>query len=500
MINEFKRNTITSINWSFLKVLTVNITQFLVGIVLARLIAPEKFGIIGLTMIFISFADVLSSFGISEAIVQKNKIKDTDIETGFTLSVIFGIILYLISYIFAPFIALFFNEPIITSLIRFLGLAFPIRGITAVCLALLMRKFDFKSVFYVELISYIFGYSLITVVLAFLGFGVWALAIGSIFQSILKTIMLLYITRSNFKIGFNFKSAKHLLFFGSGVSGTSIFNNISDKIDYLIVGKFMSAYHVGLYTKAFNLMRIPLIAFSHVLGNVLLTSYSSVQDNKCLLKRSYYKSIDILSLLSFPIITGMAISAHYIIVGLYGEAWSGAVQPFRILCFAVFFKVTLHSSGSLVKSQGYVHAEAVRQLFYALFIGLGVLVGAQYNLTSVSLAIVIGSLIFSFTMFKLCLKILDGKWIDLFNASKGGIFLSIPVAITNIIIIYIFNFYNLNSDFIGLIIIIMISVMALCLGIIYIPQKYKGAGFSWILSLYAKYLPKKINDFLSKKV
>lgn len=497
MTKSLKENTISGVNWSFLKVLTVNVTQFLVGIVLARLIAPDKFGLIGMAMIFISFANIFSTFGINSAIVQKKELKDIDIKTGLFLSILFGITLYFITYILAPSIALFFNESKIIDLLRFLGVSFPIRGVTAVCLGVLMRRFKFKDVFIVELFSYLFGYGAITVTLAFLGYGVWALAIGSVSQAVLKSLFLIYKTRSEFRLGFNIHSAKELLFFGSGVSGTSIFNNISGKIDYLIVGKFMSANHVGLYTKAFNLMRIPLIAFSHVLGKVLLTSYSSMQDDKELLKRSYYKSVEIINLLSFPVLTGMAICADYIIVGLYGVEWIGAIQAFRILCFAALFKVTLHSSGSVAKSQGYVYAEALRQFFYALIIGVGVLIGVQYNLTYVSLAIVVGSASFAIMMFKLALDLTNGNWIDLLVASKGGLVLSIPVAIADLLSIFMFNYWDLPLyNFYGLVMLIFISAISLFVGIVLIPEKHKGTGIKWILNLYGKYLPGRTKEIL----
>ncbi|MBF8436520.1 lipopolysaccharide biosynthesis protein [Halanaerobiaceae bacterium Z-7014] len=497
MSRNLKDNTVQGVNWSFLKVLTTNVSQFLVGIVLARLIAPDKFGLIGMAMIFISFGNIFSTFGIKQAIVQKKNLLKEDIATGVLLSLILGLLIYLITYFLAPLIALFFNEDIVTNLVRFLGLTFPVKGLTAVGLGLLMREFDFKKVFIVSFTSYIFGYGAVTVPLAFFDYGVWALAIGSLSQATLQTLIVLFITRNKVSIGFNLQSAKDLLFFGGGVSGVSIFNSISGKVDYLIVGRFMSANHVGLYTKAFNLMRVPLIAFSHVLGNVLLTSYSSMQDDKDLLRRSYYKSIEIINLLSFPLLTGMAISSYYIIVGLYGVEWVGAVQAFRILCFAAFFKVTLHSSGSVAKSQGYVYAEALRQMFYAIIITVGVLIGAQFNLITVSIAIVIGSLSFAIMMFRLCLDIVDGEWIDLLKASKGGIVLSIPVALSNFITIYIFDLYGAPYNYtIGLFILILVSAISLFMGVILIPSKYKGKGLKWIFNLYGKYLPDKINDII----
>lgn len=496
MSKKIKGNTISGANWSILKMITTNVSQFVVSIVLARLIIPEHFGLIGMAMIFISFGSVFSTFGLRQAIVQKENLTKNDLKTGLTLSLLFGTLIYLILYISAPVIANFYNEEILISLIRFLALSFPIRGISAIALGLLMKNFEFKYVFYVELFSYIFGYTFITVILAFLGYGVWALAIGSISQAIIKTSFLIILTKNKINFGFDYKSAKELLFFGGGASSGSLFNNISGHIDYFIVGKFMSSHHVGLYTKAFGLMRIPMRAFSHVLGNVIFSSYSSMQKDLKQLRNAYYKSIRIITILSYPVITGMIISSYYIILGLYGENWMGAVGAFRVLSIAAYFKVTFLSSVYLVKSQGYVYGESIRQFLYAIVIGVGVLVGAQFNLVFVSLAIVFGSFIFNILIFQLSLKTIEGKWKELLKNLSYGIVLSIPVAILDITIILFFDIINLTNETVGLFLLILGSGIALLLGVILFPEKYKSSEIKWLLNVYGRFLPTKIKDLL----
>jgi len=312
-------STIIGINWNLIRVVVLTILRFIASVVLARLIVPADFGIFVIALIVTGFIGLFSTIGLGSSIIQKKLLDERHIRISFTLSIIFGILIYVIIWFLAPFIAIFFKETRLVLILRIISVIVPMNSIATTGMSMPLREMKFKSLFFIDATSYFVGYLLIGIILALSGFKVWSLVIGIAAEQFINLVLVLFITKIPKKFLIKIKESKELLGFGSGIGLINIFTFFANNIDNIVIGRFLSSGQVGLYNRAFQLMKLPFTGVSEPVSNVLFPSYSGLQDDIKNIEKAFLRSINAVALISFPILISMALLSKYIILGLYGS-------------------------------------------------------------------------------------------------------------------------------------------------------------------------------------
>ena len=499
--NSLAQRTLTGLNWKFLTVVVQTPLTFVVGIVLARIIPPEDFGLLGMAVVFTGMAELFGTLGMGPAIIQRRPLSKSHIQVALTLSTILSLIITLAFWTSANMIAQFFGDSRVSLVVKVVSLTFLLKGLATISRSILRRKLHFNKIFFIETSSLIFGYSIFSIPMAFLGYGVWSLVVGTLAQTIISCSLFLFVSRPPLIPSLGRKEIRDLIGFGSGISLINVLNYAATNIDYLVIGKFLSAKNLGLYTRAYGLMKLTLNQFSASVSTVLFPAYAEIQNERSRISEAYFKTINATAIVAFPIMTGLAVCSEYILVGLYGPNWSGATTVLRILCFAGMLKSIFHLAGSIVQATGKIYSEAWRQLVYLLLVTVGSLFGVRYGIEGVCFAVIFASLWLYLSMAQLVLNILGKSWGNFLSAQLPGLIIASMVGILDIILIAL-SMYFLPGKMILLKLLCLVGASAgtLLLSLVFLPKRIKGEMPEWLANKYSNFFPKRFRDWVTHHI
>ncbi len=372
------KSGIRGFTWMFFGNLFNKFSHIIIIGVLARLLTPEDFGIIGIILIFVSFSDIFTQMGIGTALVQKEHINKDHISLGYTLSMFIGIFVGITFYFLAPYVGRFFNLEGLEGPIRFFSFFFPIKSMNSVSIALLQRDLKFDALVKSSSISYLFGYGLTSITFALLGYGYWSLIYGQLAILIVNTIVLLFYKTPSFSLFNSRKTYKELLFFGSGYALDTYINFFADNTDNLIIGKVLGTSSLGIYSRAFQLFALPASFFGTIYDKVLFPILSSKQSDKEKLSSFYIFSNSFSLLVLLPLSLILLFNAELIITILLGEQWLEVIIPFQILVVGLYIRFGTKINKAFLKSLGLVYQGVYYQTIYAIMMATFVFVGVKY--------------------------------------------------------------------------------------------------------------------------
>lgn len=321
-MSELKRKTISSLKWSaFEKIFSQGI-QLLSMLLLARILGPSSFGLMGMIAIFISIAQVFVDSGFSSALIRKVNRTETDYSSAFYLNISISILSYFVLFIAAPFIAEFYNKVELVSLIRWMSLAIIANGFIIVPRTKLTVDMDFKSQAQASIISVV-GSGILAIILANMGYGVWALAIQSITLYILNAICLNLMIKWIPLLVFSKDSIVYLYNFGSKILFAGLIDAFYINLYQIVIGKNFEAQQVGLYTQSNQLSGIPARTLSNIIQRVTYPLFSTIQNDKNKLENYYLETMKMSSAIIFPLMAGLAAVAGPLCSIILGRSWSG---------------------------------------------------------------------------------------------------------------------------------------------------------------------------------
>lgn len=482
--------TISGLNWNFVANNLLAVINIVVGIILARLLAPQDFGLLGMTYVFLGLAELFVTLGMGSSIQRVKNLTENHIRVATTTTIILGVVVYLLFWVSAVYISNFYNEIRLIPIIRVLSLIFIIQGIVTVSYGQIRRNLDFKYILKIDTLSMLLGYGFISSTLAFLGYGVWSLVYGRIASSIISALLTIIKVPVNLHPLFKKQEFKDLAGFGGGVSLSNLIFYASSNIDLLIVGKSLNSHFLGVYTRALNLMKESLTKVTGGIYNVLFPAFAAVQDNTEKLRTAYLRTIKTVSYFIFPLLSSMIITAEYIIKGLYGNKWSEAITSFQILAVAGILRTTLPYSGALAQATGRVYLEAFQQFVYFLILGASALYAVRFGIEGIAVSIVIASLWLFIAQSWLAIKIAASSWREFFESLIPGVSNMVIMASMNIILFILIEkfFHDMHSE-LKLVIVFVLNAILLILVIILLPCSIKGDTFSWLLEKYSRIIP-----------
>lgn len=333
---SIKQKTMKGIMWNAIEKFLVKGTSFAISIVLARILAPSDYGLIGMLAIFIALSNVFIESGFAKALIQKQNCTDTDYSTAFYSNLGMAVLIYIVLFFAAPYISIFYNEPLLCDVLRILAINFVLGSFNIVQRAKLMAQMDFKSLAKINFVGTLIG-GLGGLVLAYSGFGVWAL-IG---QTIIATFVMLFLfphySQWKPKLVFSTVSFNTLFSFGSKllISGTvaTVVNNIAT----IAIGKVYKSNQLGYYTKATNFADLIAWTINDILGTVTFPVLSELQNDKEHMISVYRKSLFFSAMIIFPVMVLIVLLSKPMIVALLTEKWMPAVILLQIMCLAKMF-------------------------------------------------------------------------------------------------------------------------------------------------------------------
>jgi len=336
-----KERAVNGLIWSFIDNFSSQIITFIIGIILARLLGPEEFGLVGMITIFIAISETIINSGFSPALIQKQDCTERDYSTVFFYNLIAGLFFFLLLFFIAPLISNFFKEPQLLLIVRVLAVVLLISPLTIIQQTILIKRIDFRLQTRISIIAGITSGS-ISIWMAFRGYGVWSLVAKTIIQRAVTSILLWLWNRWRPLLVFSTESFKTLFKFASNILMASLIDTIYRNIYYLIIGKYFSATELGYYTRADRFKALPSENLNNVISKVSFPVLSEIKEDKIKLKAAYKRLITSTMLVSFILMIGLAAVAEPMVLTLIGEKWRPSIVYLQMLCF-VGMLYPLHS-------------------------------------------------------------------------------------------------------------------------------------------------------------
>ena len=443
---SLKQKTITGLFWSFTDGFANLGVQFIVGIVLARLLTPREFGLIGMLTIFIAISQTFIDSGFSNALIRKKECSQKDYSTIFFFNILIGLICYIVLYIFAGNISYFFGEPVLKDLLRVLGLSLIFNSFGIIHRTILTKDINFKIQTKISVISSVVS-GLIAITMAIQGFGVWSLVALTILRFGISSLFLWLFLKWKPTLEFSKKSFNELFGFGSKLLLSGLIDTIYRNIYYFIIGKFFTAIELGYYTKSDQFQALPSQNLNAIIGKVSYPILSGIQDDIPRLKRNYRQLIKSIMYITFILMLGMAAIAKSMIITLIGEKWFPSIIYLQLLCLVGMF-FPLHAINlDMLKVQGrsdlFLKLEVIKKILAIPIIVIGVF----FNIKIMIIGMLINTLIAYYLN-----SYWSGKMIDYsFRNQVADILPSFILAVIINTIVFTLNFVGIKNMYILLI-------------------------------------------------
>ncbi|MFC1793544.1 lipopolysaccharide biosynthesis protein [Planctomycetota bacterium] len=331
MSDGLKTKALHGLFWAFFERAGEQGIQFIISIILARLLFPEQFGLIGMLVIFMMIAETFLNSGFGPALIQKKDATHIDECSIFYFNILVGFLAAGLLCVAAPWIADFYNQPLLTPLTRALSLNLIINAFGLIQITLLTKHIDFKTQLKVSVIAAVLS-GTIGITMAFNGFGIWSLVAYSLSSNLFRTTLLWLSTTWRPSLVFSLKALRDMFGFGSRLLIAGLVRTIFDNLYLVVIGKLFSAGDLGYYARAKRLEGVPRTNLSGVVNKVTFPVLSTIQDEPVRLKRALRKALTTLALFNFPMMIGLALIARPLVIVLLTEKWLPCVPYLRLLC------------------------------------------------------------------------------------------------------------------------------------------------------------------------
>ncbi len=337
--------------WAFAERIGAQTVSFVISILLARMLLPKEYGVVSLVMVFINLANVFISNGLGESLVQKQDADEVDFSSIFYCGLTISVVLYAVLFCSAPAIAEFYENDLLRPVLRALALVLPITAVNSVQNAYVSRNMIFRK-FFISTLSGTLGSGAIGVIMAFTGFGAWALVAQYCSNVLFRTVSLFVVVPWRPRLIFSWGRAKSLLKYGSRIMGAEFINSGYSQLRSLIIGKVYSSEQLAYYQKGNSFPSLVITNINTAVSKVLFPSMTKLNHDPEQLKQFTRKSLRLTSYVIFPLMAGLIAVAKPMIILLLTEKWIEAVKLLQILCLYWIFQPVLTANWQVIKAMG----------------------------------------------------------------------------------------------------------------------------------------------------
>nr|WP_294941660.1 lipopolysaccharide biosynthesis protein [uncultured Mucilaginibacter sp.] len=475
IIQTDKKLVASGIIWNFIQMIINQAFAFGLKLILAKLLFPSQFGLVGMAVVFTGFVQVLNDLGVGAALVQRKAedLRNEHFHTAFWVGVIWSVFLYLVMSLgVARLAAIFYHEPMLRQIIPVLSIGILFSPVNLVHKAQLTKQMNFKKLAFIDNTSIILA-GTISLVMALMGAGVWSLVFNSVATVLIAMPLFFNATRWKPSLIMEKQAFKDVFGFGVYTTGSNILNYLYNNIDYLLIGKLLGASSLGIYTLAFVLTDTFRSRLMAVINNVMYPIYGKKQGDPESLKRYYLKVILFNCLCIFPIMVYFIVSGEQFVVKIFGAKWGETVTPLQILSLGVMLHILVSGNTALLRGLGKPGLEMKQQVLKALIFLPSLAVGIYYyGITGAAWAILLNKVVvvlFAQYTFNYLIPI-KITFVEFLIAIRAPVIAAIITAIVT----YFFKWIGVNYLIIG-------AVTCICYGgIIWLLMKeelmsiYKG--------------------------
>lgn len=351
MASGLKEKSVNGMLWTTAERFSTQGIQFVISIIIARILMPSDYGIVGMLAIFMAIAQTFLDSGFANALIQKKDRTDTDYSTVFYFNLLVSVLLYAAFYASAPYIAAFYNVPLLTDVTRAVSLNLIFGGLTIVQTAKLSIELDFKTQAKSSILSVLIS-GASGIAMAYNGFGVWALVWQGIIASVVRTVYLWIVSSWRPLLVFSCESFKSLFSFGSKLLCSSMVNTIYQNIYTIVIGKAFGPADVGFYNRGQQFASIPTDTTTSIIVKVNYPVLSSLQDDNEKLVQAYRKLLRVPMFVLFPVLIGMAALASPMVEVVLGAKWMPCVPVLQVLCLGCLWSPMTHTNLNLLYVKG----------------------------------------------------------------------------------------------------------------------------------------------------
>lgn len=396
----------SGVKWNSVSQTGQQVAQLITIAVLARLLAPSDFGLVGMATVVTGFVTLFKDLGTSAAIVQSREITEELLCSVFWTNVAVGIFGTIVLAVFAPLAASFYHEPRVTVILRVLGLSFAISGLTTLQQALLERNLEFRTLARVQVAGV--GCGAVTGIgSALAGLGVWALVVQSLTNVSIVSLLLWRLSGWRPRLLFRPGEVRRIGHYSLNLVGFNTFNYFSRNADYLLIGRYLGTAPLGVYTLAYRIMLYPLQSITNVVSRVMFPVYSRLQDEDDRLRFAYLRTVGMIAFVTFPMMVGLWVVAEPFVLSVFGTKWISVVPLIKILALVGMAQSIAATLGAIYQAKARTAA-----LFY-WGIGSGTLVvcgfalGLHWGVVGVATAYAIATGILLMPTFAIPLSFID---------------------------------------------------------------------------------------------
>lgn len=408
--------------------------RFIINIILARLLAPDDYGLIGMILIFLAIGQTFVEGGFINALIQKQDRDEDDFSTTFIFNFFIGLLIYILLYFMAPYVSVFYNEERIVDIMRVVTIVILINSLSVVPRAKFAINMDFKTQAQATTLSAIIS-SVIAVYLAYLGFGVWALVLQSIISAFINLILFYFFTKWIPNLKFSLSKFNALFSFGYKLLLSNLLDRTFRNLYFIVIGRFFSIAQLGYYTRAEQFAQLPSSNIAGVIQSISFPMLCKIQDNHNKLKSSYISYIKIAAFLNFPILMFLGVQSEEIVLFTLSEKWITVSPYLRLLCIVgLFYPIHFLNLNLLMvkkRSDLYLKLEVIKKVLIALVLICSVPLGIKYVLSGQIFISIISLKINSYYTNKL----IDYGFIDQIK----DIFLFLLISIISALLMFYFS-------------------------------------------------------------
>lgn len=365
MSNEsLKYKTKKGFYWKSIETFLQYGLQFVVGVIMARLLTPEDYGITALPMVFMAIAGTIQDSGFCNALIRKPDLTEEDLSTAFYYNIIVGVILYSLLFCLSPYVADFYDTPVLTSLLRVTALGFLWGPLNVVQIIILTKRLDFKTTARIALTTRVFS-AIVGITLAYMGYGLWSLVINGILAGILGVILSWTAVRWIPKARWSNNSFRYLWGFGNKLMISALIDKIYSNITPIVVGKYYSTKDLGEYNRAYGYANLPSSQFSTVLHTITFPVLSQIQNDDYKLAFNFRRIIRVASFVIFPIMFIMSALSRPLIIVLVTSKWESCIPLLSLMCFWLMWNPVVGLNANILQIKGrsdlYLRIEIVKK-------------------------------------------------------------------------------------------------------------------------------------------
>ena len=380
---SLKNKTIKGVGWSAADALLGQGVTFIVGLVLARLLSPDEYGLIGICLIFTTVLNGIVDSGFSNALIRKKKVTDEDYNTMFTTNMAISIVLYVLLFISAPLVSDFFHRIELTALVRVTGLILFLNALSITQVTILTKNIDFKTKTKASLVSAIIS-GVIGIAMAFMGYGVWSLVAQQLSKQLLYTLCLWVLSKWWPKFTFYKDSFKYMWGFGWKLLASGILNNVWNQLYQVVIGRCYTSSTLGHYTRANEYASIFSSNLTSIVQRVSYPVLAEIQDDKERMVQGYRKVIKITMFVTAVCMISLGAVSEPLIYTLIGTKWQEAATYLPLICISMslypLHAINLNILQVLGRSDIFLYLEILKKIVGIVPIVIGIFCGIYYML------------------------------------------------------------------------------------------------------------------------